>query len=99
MALSSNLNPSALDQVMDKNVATALADRLLHHAHVVVTAGNSVRLQDATSGKGVVPLTGRTPARGRGDFSWPLPVPFSWPYRGENDGRTVSHSVAAYGDF
>ena len=56
MALSSNLNPSALDQVMDKNVATALVDRLLHHAHVVVTEENSVRLQDATNGKGVVPL-------------------------------------------
>ena len=58
VALSSNLHPAALDQVMDKNVATALVDRLLHHAHVVVTEGNSVRLQEATSGKGVVPLAG-----------------------------------------
>lgn len=58
VALSSNLHPAALDQVMDKNIATALVDRLLHHAHVVVTEGNSVRLQEATSGKGVVPLAG-----------------------------------------
>ncbi|MGC8480972.1 MAG: ATP-binding protein [Acidimicrobiales bacterium] len=56
MALSSNLHPSELDQIMDKNVATALVDRLLHHAHVVVTEGTSVRLSDATNGKGVVPL-------------------------------------------
>ena len=56
VALSSNLHPSALDQVINNNVATALVDRLLHHAHVVVTEENSVRLQDATNGKGVVPL-------------------------------------------
>ncbi len=56
VAVSSNLHPSAFDQLMDKNVATALVDRLLHHAHVVLTDGESVRLADATSGKGVVPL-------------------------------------------
>ena len=41
---------------MEKNLSTALVDRLMHHAHVVVTEGSSVRLSDATSGKGVVPL-------------------------------------------
>ena len=56
VALSSNLHPSALDQIMEKNLSTALVDRLMHHAHVVVTEGGSVRLSDATSGKGVVPL-------------------------------------------
>jgi DNA replication protein DnaC len=56
VAVSSNLHPSAFDQLMDKNLATALVDRLLHHAHVVFTDGESVRLADATSGKGVVPL-------------------------------------------
>ncbi len=56
VAVSSNLHPSAFDQLMDKNLATALVDRLLHHAHVVLTDGESVRLADATSGKGVVPL-------------------------------------------
>jgi hypothetical protein len=38
---------------MDKTIASALVDRLLHHAHVIVTEGESVRLADATSGKGV----------------------------------------------
>jgi DNA replication protein DnaC len=58
VALSSNLHPSGFDQLMDKTIASALVDRLLHHAHVIVTEGESVRLIDATSGKGVVPLDG-----------------------------------------
>ena len=37
-------------------LAGATVDRLLHHAHVCVTTGDSVRLQQATSGKGVIPL-------------------------------------------
>lgn len=57
VALSSNLHPSGFDQLMDKTIASALVDRLLHHAHVVLTEGESVRLADATSGKGVVPLS------------------------------------------
>ena len=32
-------------------------DRLLHHAHVVITTGDSIRLTQATRGKGVTPLT------------------------------------------
>jgi len=35
----------------------ATVDRLLHYAHVCVTTGDSVRFQQATSGKGVTPLT------------------------------------------
>jgi DNA replication protein DnaC len=58
VAISSNLHPSGFDQLMDKTIASALVDRLLHHAHVVVTEGESVRLADAVSGKGVVPLAG-----------------------------------------
>jgi prolyl-tRNA synthetase len=53
IALSSNLHPSGFDQLMPPSLATALVDRLLHHAHVVQTSGESIRLQDATSGKGV----------------------------------------------
>lgn len=57
LALSTNLHPSGFDQLMDKTIASALVDRLLHHAHVVVTEGESLRLEDALAGKGVVPLT------------------------------------------
>lgn len=56
VAISSNLHPSGYDQLMPPSLATALVDRLLHHAHVVQTTGESIRLQDATSGKGVKPL-------------------------------------------
>ena len=42
---------------MPKTLASATVDRLMHHAHVCVTTGDSVRLQQATSGKGVKPLT------------------------------------------
>ena len=41
---------------MPKAIANAAVDRLLHHAHVVLTQGDSVRLTQATAGKGVMPL-------------------------------------------
>jgi DNA replication protein DnaC len=56
VAVSSNLHPSAFDQLIDHNIASALVDRLMHHAHIVVTEGESIRLADATGGKGVIPL-------------------------------------------
>jgi DNA replication protein DnaC len=56
IAVSSNTHPSGFDQLMPRGLATALVDRLLHHAHVVVTSGDSLRLLDATSGKGMKPL-------------------------------------------
>jgi DNA replication protein DnaC len=56
LAISSNLHPSGFDQLMDRTIATALVDRLLHHAHVLVTDGDSIRLADALTGKGVTPL-------------------------------------------
>ena len=37
LALSTNIHPSGFDQLMDKTIASALVDRLLHHAHVVLT--------------------------------------------------------------
>ncbi|MGC3023507.1 ATP-binding protein, partial [Brevibacterium sp. FAM 24630] len=57
VAISSNLHPSAFDQLMPKTVATATVDRLLHHAHLVQTSGESIRLSQAVSGAGVVALS------------------------------------------
>ncbi len=57
LAVSSNLHPSGFDEIMPKTLATATVDRLLHHAHIVVTNGDSHRLAEATTGRGVVPLT------------------------------------------
>lgn len=57
IALSSNLHPAGFDELMPKTIANATVDRLLHHAHVVLTTGDSIRLTQATTGKGVRPLT------------------------------------------
>src|SRR6185436_11831828 len=56
VAVSSNLHPSGFDEIMPKTLATATVDRLLHHAHVLVTQGDSFRLAQATTGNGVKPL-------------------------------------------
>jgi len=37
--------------------AAHVVGRLLHHAHLCVTGGDSVRLAQASAGLGVVPLT------------------------------------------
>ncbi|HEU5179778.1 MAG TPA: IS21-like element helper ATPase IstB [Candidatus Polarisedimenticolia bacterium] len=56
LAITSNLHPAGFDTIMPKSLATATVDRILHHAHLVLTEGPSQRLADATAGKGVVPL-------------------------------------------
>lgn len=57
MAVSSNLHPSGFDEIMPKTIATgATVDRLMHHAHLCQTSGKSVRLSEASSGRGVMPL-------------------------------------------
>ncbi len=53
IAISSNLHPAAFDELMPKTLATATVDRLLHHAHVCQTSGDSIRLTQALTGKGV----------------------------------------------
>jgi DNA replication protein DnaC len=52
VAVTSNLHPSGFDTIMPKTLATATVDRLLHHAHFVMTEGGSHRLAEAVSGKG-----------------------------------------------
>ena len=56
IAISSNLHPAAFDELMPKTLATATVDRLLHHAHICQTTGDSVRLTQALAGQGVNPL-------------------------------------------
>jgi len=58
IAVSSNLHPSGFDELMPKTLATATVDRLLHHAHLCQTSGESVRLSQALTGAGVVALAG-----------------------------------------
>ncbi|WP_301182499.1 IS21-like element helper ATPase IstB [Subtercola boreus] len=56
IAVSSNLHPAAFDELMPKTLATATVDRLLHHAHICQTSGDSIRLTEALAGKGVTPM-------------------------------------------
>jgi DNA replication protein DnaC len=56
IAVTSNIHPSGFDSIMPKTLATATVDRLLHHAHLVTTQGDSHRLGQALAGKGVIPL-------------------------------------------
>jgi DNA replication protein DnaC len=63
IALSSNLHPAGFDELMPKTIANATVDRLMHHAHVVITTGDSIRLTQATTGKGVKPLANYDPGR------------------------------------
>ncbi len=57
LAISSNLHPASFDELMPANLAVPGVDRLLHHAHVILIQGDSHRLREATTGKGVTPLT------------------------------------------
>ena len=56
VAVSSDVHPAGFDELVPKTLATATVERLLHHAHVCVTSGDSVRLSQATAGKAVVSL-------------------------------------------
>ena len=57
IAVTSNLHPAGFDTIMPKALATPAVDRLLHHAHLVVTEVPSRRLAEAAAGRGVMPLT------------------------------------------
>jgi DNA replication protein DnaC len=61
VAVSSNLHPAGFDTIMPKALATAAVDRLLHHAHLVLTEGGSHRLAEAMAGTGVAPLIDPAP--------------------------------------
>ena len=54
--MSSNLHLAGFDALMPKTLAPATLDRLLHHAHVCQTSGDSIRLTQALAGKGVTPM-------------------------------------------
>ena len=57
VAFSPNLHPSGFGELMPGTLATATVDRLLHHAHVCQTSGDSIRLTQALTGQGVSPLS------------------------------------------
>ncbi len=55
--VTSNFPLGAFDEIIEpKSLASALVDRLAHHAHLIETKGDSIRLTQALSGMGVRPL-------------------------------------------
>ena len=55
IAVSSNLHPSGFDEIMPKTLAGATVDRLLHHAHLCATTGDSIRLAKPPTARGSRP--------------------------------------------
>jgi hypothetical protein len=79
----------AVDEVRAglKNSPRAL-DRLLRHAHVIITDGQeSYRLAQATAGKGVKPLTRETILPPAGEKRWPRVGRVDGHQWGETDGH------------
>ena len=87
---------------MPKTLATATVERLLHHAHVLLTdSTESYRLTQATSGKGVTPLPLNAPRAL--DCARPTAFAPSRPRapndHGENHGRQRGENMAATGEI
>ena len=92
VAVSSNLHPSGFDEIMPKTLATATVDRLLHHAHLCQTSGESVRLSQALTGKGVKGPHLRRTAGGHhpsGQIRWPPPFNSVVRHRADPASATV----------
>ena len=91
IAISSNIHPSGFDELMPKTIATATVDRLMHHAHVLITdAAESYRLAQATAGKG----SNRCPERDATPLRWGA----SWPPAGRKHGHQWGEKMAADGE-
>ena len=56
LILTPHRAPGRFDTLVPKGRATDAVDRLLHHAHVIVTEGRSHRRAEALDGRGVQPL-------------------------------------------
>ncbi|KJE75221.1 transposase [Ferrimicrobium acidiphilum DSM 19497] len=57
LIVTSNFGLASFDEILNpRSIAAALVDRLAHHAHLIETTGESIRLSQALSGKGVMPL-------------------------------------------
>ncbi|MGW2342567.1 hypothetical protein [Streptomyces sp. NPDC001661] len=54
--VAAKVHPSGFGSIMPQTLATAAADRLLHHAHGLLTEDSSLRPPQDTTGQGVAPL-------------------------------------------
>ncbi|GLY92432.1 hypothetical protein Airi02_103600 [Actinoallomurus iriomotensis] len=65
LAVTTNTHPSGFDSIMPKTLATAAIDRLLHHAHLIVTKGESKYAGQHTSDHhGTTPSSSKNPPVG-----------------------------------
>jgi hypothetical protein len=81
IAVTSNIHPSGFDMIMPKTLAGASTDRLMHHAHLVTTTGDSHRLAEALAGKADPPAL--TPTQ---EHYWPQ----AWISDGHHPGRPAT---------
>ncbi len=74
---------------MDETLASPSLNRLLHHAHVIVAQGESIRLEDALNGKGggaPTEMPGKIP-----DRPWGIPMAASGDNTRPPTGKPPDH--------
>ena len=91
IAISSNLHPSGFDELMPKSLATATVERLLHHAHVLITDGQDSYHSPRRPPARGQPLNYHTTTQ---SICW---WGYSWPPAGETDGRQWGDSSPPLG--
>jgi DNA replication protein DnaC len=110
IALTSNIHPAGFDELMPKTLAAATVDRLLHHAHVLLTDGtDSHRLAQAIAGQRGdaphltraarrAPLPPRLRAQLRNDRRATQSGENRWPPAGRKHVRQRGEPMAATGE-
>lgn len=71
-----NLHPAGFDELMSKTIANATVDRLMHHAHLVLNAGDSIQFCCPPAFRPNWPLTprGGVSVDGVDLVGWPVSV-------------------------
>jgi DNA replication protein DnaC len=98
IALTSNIHPAGFDELMPKTLATATVDRLLHHAHVLITDGTDSYRLDRRQGGDAPGLT--RAARYRRSAARPTASrPRVDSALGRSDGHQWGEKMAAAGEI
>ena len=79
----------------EHTTAASLLDRLLHHAIVVVTDGESYRMREARAPRRCHPTEEAMNTRGVGTFGWPPAGTATWPLTGHRREELVQGSGAS----
>ena len=101
IALTSNIHPAGFDELMPKTLAAATVDRLLHHAHVLLTDGTDslpARPSDRRQGGDAPDLTRASALDRRSDLALRARLRDDAPVVGTSDGRQRGENMAASGE-